>query len=86
MQLFPFTALMRQLKKYGKYGIFICCFILPMLGMKGEDLPDTDELINTMEDAGSQHFMNAMEKGFETDLYASRMRGNLDDAFKYGFL
>lgn len=85
MQLFPFTALMRQLKKFGKYGIIISCFILPMLGMKGEDLPETDELISTSEDAGPQHFINAMES-FETDMYASRMQGNLDDAFKYGFL
>lgn len=57
-----------------------------MLAMKAEDLPDTDELINTMEDAGSQHFVNAMEKGFEADMYSIRMRGNLEDAFKLGFL
>lgn len=86
MQLFPFTALLRQWKKFGKFGIFISCFMLPMLSMKNEDLADTEEIFKALDDSGSNEFANAMEKTFETDLFKQRMRGNLDDAFKYGFL
>lgn len=86
MKAFPFTALVRQLKKFGKYGILIMSFIVPMLGMKNEDLPDTDELVDTMEGADVDHFVNAMDRGFKADSYALRVRGNLDDAFKLGFI
>lgn len=60
--------------------------MLPMLSMKNEDLPDTEEIFKALDDSGSNEFANAMEKTFETDLFKQRMRGNLDDAFKYGFL
>lgn len=89
MEQFPMTALFRQLKWFGKYGIFSSSFILPMLSTKNEDLPDMDFLADEMKNSKDEkRDISAMESMFKSGLgsYERRMRGNIVDACNYGFL
>lgn len=49
MVQFPFTALLRHLKRFGKMGILSACFAVPMLQAKKENLPDMDALAEKMD-------------------------------------
>lgn len=84
--IFPFTALLRQLKMFGKYGIFVSAFVLPMITMKNEDIPDVNELADNLENSETPSLEQSMAKGFENDAYTKRMSSNILDAFSYGYL
>ncbi len=89
MSQFPLTALLRQLKMFGKFGILTSSLALPMLTTKNEDLPDMDYLADNFKDADLQTNEEAMKAVFGKsgeDTYIKRMRGNIVDAVKYGFL
>lgn len=89
---FPMTALFRQLKAFGKYGILMSSFILPMISTKSEDLPDMDFVAASMKDGKetSTDGVEAMDLMFKNPQkvgsYEARMRGNIIDACNYGYL
>lgn len=87
MSQFPFTALLRQLKQFGKFGIVMACMLVPMLTTKNEDLPDMDFLAENM-DNDSEEMKEAMMKSFVTsdNGYNKRVREILHDAIRYGYL
>lgn len=87
MSQFPFTALLRQLKQFGKFGVIMAAMLIPMLATKAEDLPDMDYMSENMDNQDPE-YMKEMMKKFSTgnDNYASRMKGALDDAMKFGYL
>lgn len=90
MTQFPFTAFLRHLKKFGKFGVVMACMILPMLQTKNEELMDMDymaEKMNNPDPAEMERLMKEyMEKssGYQTSV--KRMREVLHDAIKYGYL
>lgn len=43
-QLFPYSALLDQLRKFGKFGTYMAAMFLPMLMAESEDCPDLDAL------------------------------------------
>lgn len=85
---FPFTALLRQLKKFGKYGIILASFLVSMLNTSSEDLPDMDFMAENIKNPDPE-LMDEMMKMFASKndaAYRARMRGNVDDAFRFGYL
>lgn len=43
-KLFPYEALLDQLKKFGIYAIFVAALLIPMLVADVETMPDFNEL------------------------------------------
>jgi aminoglycoside phosphotransferase (APT) family kinase protein len=90
MTQFPFTALLRQIKKFGKFGVVMAAFIVPMLQTKSEDLVDFDFVMEQMK-SENQEVMDEMMRKFNDKMggsneYTSRMRGIIHDAVRYGYL
>jgi len=83
---FPFTALLRQLKTFGKWGFIMSAFIVPMITTKKEDLPDMDFMAANMKNEDQSLMKQMMENFNRDDTYSVRMRGNLLDLLKYGYL
>ena len=77
---FPFTAFLRQLKTFGKFGITIAIFLIPMSTAKSEDLPDMDKM--------SENFKNqdATSNLVNSSIGDSRLSGSIMDAIEYGYL
>lgn len=87
---FPFTALLRHLKKYGKFGVLVATFVLPMLQTKNDELMDMDYMSEKMQEQDPA-VMEAMMKEFmeRSSGYSSsqgRMREAFEDAIRYGYL
>src|SRR5690349_22770147 len=77
---FPFTALLRQLKQFGKFGIIMASMLVPMLALRPENLPDMDFLAENMKTDDPEMIAEMMKSfGSQDDGYKPRMRGNLLD-------
>lgn len=88
MAQFPFTALLRQLKKFGKFGIIMASFLVPMMCIKNDELPDLNFLAENAKNPDPA-MMEEMIKEFNDKsdaVYKPRMRGNLIDAISYGYV
>lgn len=88
MTQFPFTALLRQLKKFGKFGIIMAAMIVPLITKPNEELADMDFMAGNM-DTEDEEIKEAMMKSFlgkPDDRFKGRMQGVLHDAIRYGFL
>jgi hypothetical protein len=84
---FPFTALLRHLKKFGKFGVIMAAFILPMLSTKKEDMPDMDfmaENIDKRDQSMVDAILDQLRK--QVDVVGARTRDVIHDAIQYGYL
>lgn len=91
MKQFPFTALLRQLKKFGKLGVITASMAVPMLQTKNEDLPDMDfmaEQLKNKDPAEIEEVMKAYmaTMGKNSEAIDQRTRGIVIDAIRYGYL
>lgn len=87
MSQFPFTALIRQLKQFGRFSVIMSTLLIPMITTKTDNLPDMDFLSENMKNddpAVMEEMMNFMLRG--SDQFASRMKGILVDAMRYNYL
>ncbi|XP_065094904.1 uncharacterized protein LOC135715662 [Ochlerotatus camptorhynchus] len=82
---FPYTALLRQLKVCGKFGALMAVFMIPILCIENQDLPDMDEAAEKYKE--SQTFDNAFVINEKTEAkYKKRMGAVLRDLIRYGYL
>lgn len=91
MTVFPFTALLRQLKKFGRVAIIFAAMAIPMFATKSEDLLDMDVAAEQLKDkdpAALEEIMKqyALVIGKNAGTINERMRGVLHDAIRYGYL
>lgn len=88
MTQFPFTAFLRQLKTFGKFGLTMSTLLLPMLSVRNEDLPDMDTLTESIGDSFKNMTADEMKNlmPVNEDVYKIRMRGVINDSVKYGYL
>lgn len=87
MSQFPFTALLRQLKQFGKFGVIMATFLIPMLTTSNDELPDMDFIAENMKNPDPAVMEEMMKKFMKTNKhYEARMRDSLLDAIRYGFL
>lgn len=49
-QLFPFDELLKQLKKFGRFGMPMALMLIPITTTQTKDLPDFDRLAELMEE------------------------------------
>lgn len=90
MTQFPFTALLRHLKRFGKMGILAACFAVPMLSAKSENLPDMDALAEKMEKMDpaemeeiNKQFMELNKDGIEK--INQRIQDVILDGIRFGY-
>ena len=82
MSQFPFTALLRQLKAFGKFGITMGVFLIPMITTKNEDLPDMNEVAEGYKNEDMSAIGNLMQNKSGD----ARLATAILDATKYGYL
>ncbi|XP_058455388.1 uncharacterized protein LOC131432855 [Malaya genurostris] len=83
---FPYTTLLRQLKQYGKFGVIMASFLVPMLCMENTDLPDLDAEAEKFEKTQQiNNDMFAVNEKSEAK-YRKRMSAVIRDAIRYGYL
>lgn len=85
MTQFPFTAFLRQMKLFGKFGFLMSTFLLPMLTTKNEDLPDMDFIAENMNNDDPELLKEMMAFPKKDHNFTTRMRGSALDAIKYGY-
>ncbi|XP_058452119.1 uncharacterized protein LOC131430888 [Malaya genurostris] len=83
---FPYTALLRQLKQYGKFGVIMALFLVPMMCIENTDLPDLDAEAEKFEQ--TQQINNEMFAVTEKSevKYRKRMSAVIRDAIRFGYL
>ena len=83
---FPYSALLQQLKQFGRFGVLIATMMIPMLSMKNEDLPDMDLMAENMskDPKAVEEMMKGMGKG--NDFYKVRMLAVIMDSIRLGYL
>lgn len=84
--LFPFTALIRQIKQFGACVLGICLSAIPMLCMDQKDIPTLDDWSDklkdaTPEDCGKLHTQLSVKSENE---YKIRMSDVLRDMHRKG--
>jgi hypothetical protein len=87
---FPFTALLRHLKKFGKVGILSGCFAVPMLQTRNDQLLDMDVMAEKMQKMDpkemeelTKQFMEMNKDGVE--IINKRIRDVIEDGIRYGY-
>ncbi|XP_003435871.2 uncharacterized protein LOC11175451 [Anopheles gambiae] len=84
-EVFPRTALMRQLRRFGRFGILMAIFLVPMLCTRNEDLPDMDEAAEKYRETNEMD-LNAMTLNANQRAYRERMSSAIRDMVQYGYL
>jgi thiamine kinase-like enzyme len=88
MTQFPFTALLRQLRKFGKFGVFTSMMMIPMMQIPNDELVDMDYMAEQMKDPDPKK-MEEIQKFFESKVKegaSKRRREVLCDAVSYGYI
>lgn len=85
---FPFTALLRQLKKFGKFGVITSIFLIPSMQSKGDDLLDIDFMAENMQKEIDPAYQAQLMKMVSTQQANShgKVRDLILDAIQYGYL
>uniref|UniRef100_A0A182K9B1 CHK kinase-like domain-containing protein n=1 Tax=Anopheles christyi TaxID=43041 RepID=A0A182K9B1_9DIPT len=84
-EVFPRTALMRQLRRFGRFGIFMAIFLVPMLCTRNEDLPDMDEAAEKYRETKEMD-LAAIAMNANQMAYRKRMSAVIRDMVRYGYL
>uniref|UniRef100_A0A182K9B0 CHK kinase-like domain-containing protein n=1 Tax=Anopheles christyi TaxID=43041 RepID=A0A182K9B0_9DIPT len=81
-QLFPRAALDEQLRVFGRYGILMGMFLVPMMCTRNEELPDIEALAHKMTQTQQldESFFKTTEDNREA--YATRMRAVVQDCIR----
>ncbi|XP_053670920.1 uncharacterized protein LOC128721218 [Anopheles nili] len=85
-ELFPRSELDKQLQEYGRYGILMGMFLVPMMCTRNEDLPDIEAMAQRM--AESKQLNESFFKTTESnqDAFAKRMSDVVKDTIRYGYI
>lgn len=87
MAQFPFTALLRQLKQFGKFGLLMATMLIPMLSIRNDELPDMDFLAEKMKGQDAEMmkaFMESMSKNSTNS--DQKLREATLDSIRLGYL
>ncbi|XP_065094901.1 uncharacterized protein LOC135715653 [Ochlerotatus camptorhynchus] len=82
---FPYTALLRQLKVCGKFGLLMAMFLVPMLCTENQDLPDMDEAAERFKESQEIEIPFEVTEKSEAS-YRKRMGAVVRDLIRYGYL
>ncbi|XP_053657724.1 uncharacterized protein LOC128706808 [Anopheles marshallii] len=84
-ELFPRAAFEEQLRIFGRYGILMGMFLVPMMCTHNEELPDIEALAHKMAESQqlNESFFKTTESNQET--YTKRIRAVVKDCIRYGY-
>ena len=85
-ELFPRAVLDEQLLVFGRYGILMGMFLVPMMCTRNDELPDIEALAQKMTETQQldESFFKTTESNQEA--YATRIRAVVQDSIRYGYL
>lgn len=86
---FPMTALLRQLKKFGKFGVVTSILLTPTIQSKSEDLMDMDVMAEKMQNGEMDPALQEQLMKMFSDHQAlsnDKIRDLILDAIQYGYL
>lgn len=84
-KLFPYSALLEQLRKYGKFGLVTASVFLPLFTGGADSNPDMDQLAADMESGTKLKTDLFVPTEFKTALN-KRMRDVVADMVKYEYI
>lgn len=84
-ELYPYSAMMEQLEKFGKYGAYIAAMLLPMLTGDPSDTPDLDEVAADFKE-GKMSELNSLDLGDANERYVARLTGVFEDMVRLGYI
>ncbi|XP_058825477.1 uncharacterized protein LOC131685633 [Topomyia yanbarensis] len=82
---FPYTALLRQLKQCGKFGLIMAVFLVPMMCIENSDLPDLDAEAEKFRETQKVEMPFVVNEKAEAK-YRKRMSAVIRDVIRYGYL
>jgi hypothetical protein len=84
---FPKPEFLRQVKRYGKFGIVMATLLIAMQTAPKGKLPDMDYMADNMQRNQDPREMLQVFSNLTIDnkAYEERMRDTLMDAFEYGY-
>ncbi|XP_035897703.1 uncharacterized protein LOC118505678 [Anopheles stephensi] len=84
-EVFPRSAFDEQLRVFGRYGILMGMFLVPMMCTRSEELPDIEALAHKM--AESQQLNESFFKTTESNqqAYETRIRAVVKDCIRFGY-
>lgn len=86
-ELFPFTALLRSMKHYGRFALNYALVIVQMLSIERTDMPDMNEVVKQMtENTLTTDMFEGKTNEKSQSVYNERMSGILRDLGRKGFL
>ncbi|XP_055614514.1 uncharacterized oxidoreductase dhs-27-like [Uranotaenia lowii] len=83
---FPYTALLRQLRRFGRFGLIMATFVIPILCIDNADIPDLDEQAEKHKDMQEVDMSAFIPKEKADIKYRNRMGGVIRDMVKFGYL
>lgn len=83
-ELFPLTAMLRQLKAYGRYALAAVIIILPMLCTEKKDVPPIEDMMEKIENETFDGQFFTVPDGAQSE-FKSRMSGILRDMNSKGY-
>lgn len=85
-ELFPRSALDEQLLRFGRYGILMGMFLVPMMCTRNEELPDIEAMAHRMQESNqlNESFFKTTESN--KDAYAKRIGDVVKDCIRYGYI
>lgn len=86
-QILPFTALLREMKSKAKFALSTALFVIPMLCTPNAELPNMDEMADTITKGELKENEGMFQMTTNTELlYKKRMSGIIRDMSKKGYL
>ncbi|XP_049285871.1 uncharacterized oxidoreductase dhs-27-like [Anopheles funestus] len=84
-QIFPRTAFLRQLRQYGRFGLMLASFVVPMLCTRSEDLLDMDATAEMFRETQNVDIA-IYTKNTDQSAYRKRMSAVIRDTVRYGYI
>ncbi|XP_055538989.1 uncharacterized protein LOC129726391 [Wyeomyia smithii] len=82
---FPYTALLKQLKTFGRFGLMMATFLVPMLCIENQDLPDLNAEAEKFKETQKVDMIFAVNQRSEAKM-RKRMSAVIRDVIRYGYL
>jgi hypothetical protein len=84
-KLYPETIFHEHLIKFGRFGLFMCCMLLPIITTRTEDVPNLDEMAEKVAQR-DESSLDAFNSKNNEEEYKSKMSNVLRDMFEYGYI
>lgn len=84
-KLYPYSVMLEQFEKFGKYGAYIAAMLLPMLTGEPSDAPDLDEIAADYKE-GKLPEQGSLPLGDANERYVIRLKGVFQDMVRLGYI